>query len=326
MTVNDSEAWLEALDRDGYCVVPNVIPIQACKEYQDSAMTWLEGFGKGFKRDDPSTWSAEHLPRHFAGGMYSCHGVMHSAWVWKIRTQPGIQEVFKKVWGESDLVASFDACNISLPLGPQARKDIEPTKPWPHIDQSPELVHKRQEVQGIANLYPSGPNDGGLVVVKGSSKLHRQYFDEHGRFPFDANVDPKNVKERGMHFDYKELDWYLAHGAEIIKVCANEGDFILWDSRTIHWNRSPQGDQTRFATYVAYAPRKWMTEAELETKLEVFRKRIGTGHVATRNPDEKHNKDRDRWDLEDGAKSVPARPREEPEESPEIMWAVGVRP
>ena len=87
------------------------------------------------------------------------------------------------------------------------------------------MVHQRQEVQGIANMYQSGPDDGGLVVVRGSHKLHRKYFDHAGKFVGDL-VDPPEKPGGGQHFEYKELDWYKENGAEIVKVCANEGDLI----------------------------------------------------------------------------------------------------
>ena len=54
--------WLETLKRDGYVVVPNVIPDAACDEFQESAWEWLESFPWGFKRDDRSTWVADKLP------------------------------------------------------------------------------------------------------------------------------------------------------------------------------------------------------------------------------------------------------------------------
>lgn len=57
----------------------------------------------------------------------------------------------------------------------------------------------------------------------------------------------------------------------------------VWDSRTIHWNASPVGDQTRFVTYVCYCPRSLMDPSELEKKLQVFRDRKGTTHWPVRD-------------------------------------------
>ena len=72
-------------------------------------------------------------------------------------------------------------------------------------------------------MYHSGPDDGGLVVMKGSHLLHRPYFDSIGAFQHEQYVAGQR---NGHDYDIKELDWYLDHGGEIVKVCANEGDLI----------------------------------------------------------------------------------------------------
>lgn len=38
------------------------------------------------------------------------------------------------------LSATAARSNFSLPIGPHARRDIEPSAPWPHIDQQPDPV------------------------------------------------------------------------------------------------------------------------------------------------------------------------------------------
>lgn len=55
-------AWLLTLERDGVVVLPNIIPKADCEEFCEEAIKWLEKFPHGFKRDDRSTWTAEHLP------------------------------------------------------------------------------------------------------------------------------------------------------------------------------------------------------------------------------------------------------------------------
>ncbi len=54
--------FLLDLERDGYVVVPNVIPKEECAAFREAALGWLEGFPYGFKRDDRSTWDEAHLP------------------------------------------------------------------------------------------------------------------------------------------------------------------------------------------------------------------------------------------------------------------------
>lgn len=54
--------FLLDLERQGYVVVPNVVPQECCEEFKDEALNWLESFPYGFKRNDRSTWTDEHLP------------------------------------------------------------------------------------------------------------------------------------------------------------------------------------------------------------------------------------------------------------------------
>lgn len=55
-------AWLLTLEKDGFVVIPNVVPEADCDAFQESAWQWLESFPWGFKRDDKSTWVADKLP------------------------------------------------------------------------------------------------------------------------------------------------------------------------------------------------------------------------------------------------------------------------
>lgn len=218
--------FLLDLERDGYVVVPNVIPQKSCDEFIDSAWSWLEGFPHGFKRDDLSTWTASHLPFGQERGLYNRYCVNQEDFVWKIRTEPGVLATFAAIWGTKDLIVSFDGMNVSLPLNPTSgRTDIEPTKPWPHIDQNPRTVERLELYQGIANLAKNGSDDGGLVVLKGSHLLHKEHFEEIGGF---REKSDSGVNQNGYDFEKEDADWYRERGCEEVKICAEAGDLILW--------------------------------------------------------------------------------------------------
>ena len=51
------------------------------------------------------------------------------------------------------------------------------------MDQDPRNAARFELCQGIANLAPNGSDDGGLVVLKGSHRLHDAYFEATGGLP-----------------------------------------------------------------------------------------------------------------------------------------------
>jgi hypothetical protein len=56
------------------------------------------------------------------------------------------------------------------------------------------------------------------------------------------------------------------------------GDFVLWDSRTMHYACLPEGDQIRHVQYICMTPRRFATEKALELKKYCFENYMGTTH------------------------------------------------
>lgn len=50
-------------------------------------------------------------------------------------------------------------------------------------------------------------------------------------------------------FDWtdEELQWFKDHGCESAKPSMDPGDFILWDSRAVHYGAAPLGQNKRMA-------------------------------------------------------------------------------
>ncbi|CDR41366.1 RHTO0S06e01178g1_1 [Rhodotorula toruloides] len=133
---------------------------------------WLEDFGLGYKRDDPSTIKEECLPIIHQKGLLQAYGFPHESFTWGVRSEPGVIGVFEKLFNTEDLLASFDAVNVSLPN----RRDLPPVKPWAHQDQDP-LRPGFRCIQGFVNLNPCGDNDGGLMVLKGGHLISKEYHE-----------------------------------------------------------------------------------------------------------------------------------------------------
>lgn len=91
------------------------------------------------------------------------------------------------------------------------------------MDQNPRQVDHFQLYQGIANMAPNGPQDGGLCVLKGSHLLHQEQFDSIGGFRPEQDA---GVNENSYKYKPEDFDWFVKKGCESVKVCANEGDLI----------------------------------------------------------------------------------------------------
>jgi hypothetical protein len=257
--------------RDGYAVVKGAVARERAELYAEEMYNYLETFkgGLGFKRFDPSTYKEEFLPVISEKGMCSGYGVNHESFTWDIRCEPGVVDAFAKVFDTEDLIVSFDAVNFALPN----RKDTKENKPWPHQDQDPEKPGFRC-LQGIVNLLPNGPKDGGLIVCKGAHLLSEKFHED-----FKNEADPvfRWTKE-WYGFSDAGMKWLADKGCEWIKIEAEPGDLLLWDSRLPHYNLSPTGDRPRFATYTCYMPAADASQEDLQRKKTAFEKQLGTTH------------------------------------------------
>jgi ectoine hydroxylase-related dioxygenase (phytanoyl-CoA dioxygenase family) len=205
--------------------------------------------------------------------MYYGYASPHEKMAWEARTEPKVVQIFEKLWETNELLTSFDGMNISLPR----RKDIA-WSPWPHCDQNPERKGM-QAVQGLLNYAPNGPKDGGLMLMKGSSKLFDEFFAQK-REAFDHEVaPPPELKYMDLFlFSQKDVKWFEERGCELFKVNMEPGDFVLWDSRTMHYAEHPQGTQIRHVQYICMTPRRFAGEDDLKLKKECFDKWLGTTH------------------------------------------------
>lgn len=104
---------------------------------------------------------------------------------------------------------------------------------------------------------------------------HEQFFKEN-----PPTEKPADAPGQFDWYGYKteELKWFEKHGCEMIKIEAEAGDMIIWDSRTIHHASLPENNNIRTVCYAAYTPRTLASEEDLELKRQCFKKWEGTTH------------------------------------------------
>jgi len=306
--------WRADLQAKGYAVVKNAIPYDRAIAYQQKALDWLKSFDTDLDFSNPDTWTAENLPVQSKINTFSAYGIAHEKFMWDARMEPGVLAPFNTLWGTDKLLASFDSLNVTFPN----RKDRPERSAWQHIDQSP-LRRGLHCVQGIINLSHAGPEDGGLLVYPGSHLLNDEFFD--------TQTDKSTwTRDDTFLFDDAQLSWFTTRGIKPHKVCAEVGDLILWDSRTVHYGKepSPSSSTIRTVIYTAYTPARLASKETLEQKAAVFKVWGATTHWPHDNIRERDI----RAMRDDGTRDPKDRegPIEKPEMTDKLLQLAGVKP
>lgn len=257
------------LTEKGYTVVKNVLTLGEADHYYSEMWSWLERTGLGIRRDDRSTWHNRPIS---SKGVINGYESAYARYVIEIRSHPQVVATFGQLWGTDELLSSQDAVNMMIPL---PKRGHGKSKPWMHTDQGCRDVGL-QCVQGFVNLLPCGPDDGGLIVLPGSHLRHQTFFQNHPDLAIKAR---KGLILPESYRTYPEL----ADLGDEIKVCANAGDLVLWDSRTFHHSTLPANRTAiRAAVYTCLLPARLATDKDLANKKKAWEARRLTNHWATR--------------------------------------------
>ena len=132
-------------------------------------------------------------------------------------------ETSSKVWDTDKLLCAFDGMSITLPC----QKDLK-WSPWPHCDQS--LQRKGMQcVQGLPNYQPNGPGDGGLILMKGNSKLYDEFFHERREQDDHEDKPPGEEDFRNLLiFRGEEDKWFQDRDCTLEKVNLEPGGLVFW--------------------------------------------------------------------------------------------------
>jgi len=214
----------------GFAVVRAALDARECAEVVDLLWDWLEALGTGIRRGDPDTWGDDRWPPTIQSGpglstgIIPYFGIGQSRAMWRVRANASVRRAFARIYGveEGDLISSFDGASLFRPgcQGPGG---------WFHVDQHPVRRPGFECVQGLVNLLPMSPATGGNVLVPGS---HADFEGLARRYPDEL----AEVREDEDFFGVPEGDPLFGRAAVMAHLAV--GDLLIWDSRTLHCNRS----------------------------------------------------------------------------------------
>ncbi|XP_076472703.1 uncharacterized protein LOC143302076 [Babylonia areolata] len=264
MDLNEEKraAMKQALEQDGYCVVPNVLSESDCDEFMEQYKTWHSGFS-----ETEAMKSRVSIVVNYAIG----HSEM--AWATRLATKP----VFAALWDTEKLLTSVDGVAIAPP--PKGHRDYDRGSFWLHCDQSA-LRQGLHGYQGAVYLEAASVDGYCLRVLTKSHNCHQLFFNT---FP---KARKKSVEREFCRLSKPQVKWYEDQGCTLKCVPVPKGGMVLWDSRVIHDNRPPtphtlNPDRWRFVTFVCMTPAAWASKRDLEKKQAAYSQLLVTNHWAS---------------------------------------------
>ena len=270
-----SEGLKGTIEKYGVAIIPGVLNEGELLSMRDGMWDYLEhisqNFEKPISREDSKTW-VEYLklyPKHSM--LLQQYGVGHSQFVWDVRQNEKVVDVFSKLWEtpKEDLLTSFDGASFHFPPEETNRGWYRNT--WYHTDQS-YLRPDFECVQSWVTAYDVDEGDATLAFMEGSNKYH-------GEFTQSFTIDNK-----GDWYKHTEVEqrFYEEKGCEEKRIKCKAGSMVFWDSRTIHCGteaiRKRGEKKIRNVVYVCMTPRERATEANLRKKRKALNDLRMTSH------------------------------------------------
>lgn len=259
--------YIDDLDDKGYCIIPNTLTTDKCDNYISKIWDWLESLGTNIDREDSATWNHKKWPENYRG-IIKHYGIGHEQFVWDIRCEKNVIDVFTKVWNTSDLFVSFDAICVMKP--PEISGKFTKTH-WIHCDQS-FLNSDRISVQGLVNLEETSQEDSTFTLYENSHKYHEEFGNHF------------NIKQKGNWYKLQkeEVQWLNDKGLNQIRLDIPKGAMLLWDSRLFHANccaiKGREKPRFRYVIYVAMAPKSFSSNADIKKRQKAFKEQRLTTH------------------------------------------------
>lgn len=272
-----------AFMKSGVVVIEGVFAAEECNRAMDEIVSAFERLSPNLRRDAPNTWIRANLAPQTRVGLYQAV-VGNIAPVWRLRTDLRVARIFTALYSalRGELVTDFIVSGDGLNLKPNRVGPYEPTKDWPHLDQtdgSPFLCIQGQAVltntTAALRASPGSHLAFGKVLAAtgGQSRVGWRKFD-----PATAELAKAEVLEAGGQWQ--------------VPVLSPRGSFIVWASSLVHAARvqlGPEPDDAsdpwkgwRGVVYICYRPRAEFSAAQLKKRREAFEQNRVTNHRGTK--------------------------------------------
>lgn len=259
---------LDAILRNGFAILEDVLTPEECNEMRDGAWSFFESMCSLLKRNDPNTWKYifELYPTHHM--LYRHWGIGHAQYVWNVRQKPKIISIYRKIWNDiyqykgtnkraGFMKVSFDGASFLLP--PETTGRGWDGNDWFHVNQS----FAYRDLKGVQSFVTSedmGPGDANLVVLKSSNLKHAH------------SGIKSNTNDRHSLTEYQLETTYL--DCERIEITCKAGSMVFWDPRTVHYSKGVtkgrEIPRLRNTIYLCYIPAEMITAVKDKKRRKAF--------------------------------------------------------
>lgn len=216
---SDRERFL----RDGYLVIPGVVPENLCQDVIYTILNYLD-----VDLDDPASWSKEEYAVQGSGpDIVPLH---HSQSLWNIRQHPAVYEIFSDLYQDKKLWVSMDKVSYKPPVSETTRRWRQTPIHW---DCNP-WKFNTLSIQGLVYLTDTEASQGAFCCVPSIYKNLKTYLDNHrgdelARYPRVADAD-------------------------VVPVPGPAGSLVLFHRLMPHTNLKNESSAHGFMQYVSMDP------------------------------------------------------------------------
>lgn len=276
MPLTNFDNLMEQLSKDGVAIIPNILNQDQINYTTQQMHNWLENIfvdpKDKIKMNDVSTYRNFYKLMPLHGGILQHFGIGHQQFVWDIRQNRQIIEIFSHIWNVSndDLLVSFDGVNFNFP--PEfTKRAYYRGGHWFHTDQANTKIGLHC-VQGMINIFDIEQGDATFSVLTGSNNLHEEFMKEHN---INTSIDWYRISDAN-------LQWFIDKGCKWKNILAPAGSIILWDSRLFHMAMEATLERPkphfRFGIYVCMLPKSKAKSTDIEKRILAFNQRRMTTH------------------------------------------------
>jgi len=287
----NSDQLLNILDEQGFCIIKNVCTIDEISESKqnigddffelfdmnmisnnEDLLKEYQKFCNMRKDEIIDNWKV------FKDYFINKHGLPQGRFAWNLRLNPKIRSIYEKIYNTTDLVTGMDS--IFFSIGDNIRKRVGY---WGHCDHNIKRDNSEdwQCYQSVIAINDSSNEDSETTVVwPKSHKLFYQTLMEASNSDYSHYIELSLLLENDHFGDVvKGRQINLKYIKEARRVPLQEGDLIIWNSKTIHQGYKNYG--RRLAMPVCYEPKTRRTKKSFISKLKYAIEGFGTTHWAS---------------------------------------------